>query len=97
MERAMAARARLGEDRFIDVYHRDFERDPFGELERIYGFLGFELRPRVRDEMVRWHEAHHAGAHGTHRYTAEQFGLSAAQVRSDYDFYIRHFDVPFED
>ncbi len=30
---------------------------------------------------------------GTHRYTAEQFGLSDAQIRSDYDFYIRHFDV----
>ena len=37
--------------------------------------------------------ANRSGAHGTHRYTAEQFGLSATQLRSDYDFYIRHFDV----
>ena len=36
------------------------------------------------------------GAHGTHRYTAEQFGLTTAQIRSDYDFYIRHFDVAVE-
>ena len=33
------------------------------------------------------------GASGTHRYTAEQFGLTTAQIRSDYDFYIRRFDV----
>ena len=43
-----------------------------------------------------WHEANRSGAHGTHRYTAEQFGLSAAQLRSDYDFYIRHFDIDVE-
>ena len=36
------------------------------------------------------------GAKGTHHYTAEQFGLSADQIRSDYDFYIRHFDVALE-
>lgn len=36
------------------------------------------------------------GAAGTHRYTPEEFGLSAAQIRSDYDFYIRHFDVALE-
>jgi hypothetical protein len=36
------------------------------------------------------------GAHGSHRYTAEQYGLTAAQIRCDYDFYIRQFDVPVE-
>ena len=46
--------------------------------------------------MRDWQEANRSGAHGTHRYTAEQFGLSAAQLRSDYDFYIRHFDVALE-
>jgi hypothetical protein len=36
------------------------------------------------------------GAAGSHRYTPEQFGLSAEQIRSDYDFYIRRFDVAVE-
>jgi hypothetical protein len=43
----------------------------------------------VRD----WHVANRTGTHGTHRYTAEQFGLTTAQLRSDFDFYIRHFDI----
>lgn len=96
MHQAMEARARLGNDRFIDVTQREIDRDPLSTLQRIYDFLGLELRPEVRAEVVRWGEANHSGAHGKHRYTAEQFGLSVEQIRSDYDFYIRHFDVPLE-
>ena len=56
-----------------------------------------ELTPEVRASLVDWQQANRSGAHGVHRYTPEQFGLSAAQLRSDYDFYIRHFDVDVED
>jgi Sulfotransferase family len=96
MENAIAARSRLGEDRFIDVHHRELNADPMGTLGRVYAFLGLELRPEVRQTLRDWQQANRAGAHGTHRYTAEQFGLSTAQLRSDYDFYIRHFDIAVE-
>ncbi len=33
---------------------------------------------------------------GTHHYTAEQFGLTDAQLRDDYRFYTDHFDVDTE-
>jgi hypothetical protein len=96
MENAIAARARLGEERFLDVYHRELNADPMGTLERVYAFLDLELRPEVRHVLAGWQQANRPGAHGTHRYTAEQFGLSQAQLRSDYGFYVRHFDVPVE-
>jgi len=96
-ERAIAARARIGEHRFLDIHHRDFQRDAFGTLDRVYGFLGLDLRPRVRDAMAQWHAANRSGAHGVHRYTAGQYGLSVPQLRSDFDPYIRRFDVPLED
>jgi hypothetical protein len=96
MENAIAARARLGGDRFLDVHHRELNADPMGTLERVYAFLGLELRPDVRQALRDWQQANRSGAHGAHRYTAEQFGLSAGQLRSDYDFYIRHFDVHVE-
>jgi Sulfotransferase family len=96
MENAIAARARLGEERFFDVHHRELNADPMGTLERVYAFLGLELRPDVRQALRDWQQANRSGAHGAHRYTAEQFGLSTAQLRSDYDFYIRHFDVHVE-
>jgi hypothetical protein len=96
VERAIAARSRLGEDRFLDVHHRDLIADPMGTVRGVYEFLGLELRPPVEQELRDWQEANRSGAHGTHRYTAEQFGLSTAQLRSDYDFYVRHFDVALE-
>jgi hypothetical protein len=97
VEHAIAARARIGEDRFLDVHHRDLIADPMGTVRRVYDFLGYELRPEVAQTLFDWQVANRSGAHGTHRYTAEQFGLTKAQLRSDYDFYIRHFDVTVED
>jgi hypothetical protein len=96
MENAIAARKRLGETRFLDVHHRELNADPMGALARIYAFLGLELRDEYRATLRAWQAANRSGAHGTHRYSAEQFGLSTDQIRSDYAFYIRHFDVAVE-
>ncbi|ADP79594.1 sulfotransferase family protein [Pseudofrankia inefficax] len=93
---AIDARKSLGEDRFLDVHHRELVADPKGTVRRIYAWLGFELTPAVERTILDWQQANRMGAAGTHRYTAEQFGLSTAQIRADYDFYIRHFDVAVE-
>ncbi len=93
VQRAMAARQRIGEDKFLDIHHRDFVADPFRSLDRIYAFLGRELRPAVRSRMAAWHSENRSGAHGSHHYTAEEFGLTASRIRSDFDFYIKRFDV----
>ena len=95
-ERAMAARQRLGEDRFLDVHHRQMVRDPMGTVRRIYEWLGYELTPDVEGDIGRWQVENRSGAHGTHRYTAEQYGLTDAQLRSDFDEYVRHFDIELE-
>lgn len=96
MENAIAARARLGEDRFFDVHHRELIADPMGTMRNVYDFLGLELRPSVEQALLDWQRNNRSGAHGTHRYTAEQFGLSVAQLRSDFEFYVSHFGVAIE-
>jgi hypothetical protein len=96
MQAAIDARARLGEDRFLDVHHRELAADPIGVARRVYAFLGLEPRPETEAVMRDWHAANRSGAHGTHRYTAEQFGLTADRLRDEFDFYIRHFDVDVE-
>jgi hypothetical protein len=96
MESAIADRARIGEERFFDVHHTELAADPRGTVERVYDWLGLELKPDVAEEIFAWQDANAVGAKGTHRYTAEQFGLSVEQIRSDYDFYIRRFDVAAE-
>ncbi|HET6950385.1 MAG TPA: sulfotransferase [Acidimicrobiales bacterium] len=96
MERAIEERARIGDDRFLDVHHRELVADPRGTIHCIYEWLGLELTAAVEEAIVAWQQANAMGAKGTHRYTAEQFGLSVGQIRSDYDFYIRRFDVALE-
>ena len=96
MEHAIEERARIGEDRFLDVYHRQLVADPKGTIRRIYEWLDLELTPTVERTILEWQEANRVGASGTHRYTAEQYGLRTDQIRSDYDFYIRRFDVALE-
>ncbi|MHB8463631.1 MAG: sulfotransferase family protein [Acidimicrobiales bacterium] len=95
-ERAMVARKRIGEHHFLDVHHRDFVADPFGTLEQIYDFVGLELHSDTRVRMEAWHARNRTGAHGSHRYTADQYGLSEAQLRADYGAYIERYGVPLE-
>ncbi len=96
MEHAIEERARIGEDRFLDVHHRDLVADPKGTIRGIYTWLDLELTPDVEQTIFDWQERNRMGAQGSHRYTAEQYGLSTNQIRSDYDFYIRHFDIAVE-
>jgi hypothetical protein len=96
VERSMAARSRIGEDRFLDVHHRQMVLDPMGTVKRIYEWLGYDLTPEVEADIARWQEDNRSGAHGTHRYTAEQYGLTDAQLRADFDEYVRHFDIELE-
>ncbi|MGV0791380.1 sulfotransferase family protein [Mycolicibacterium sp. XJ1819] len=96
MEQAIAQRARIGEDRFLDVAHRDLVADPKGVIRRVYDWLGLDLIPGVEQTILDWQADNAVGAKGIHRYTPEQFGLTAAQIRSDYDFYISRFDVALE-
>jgi hypothetical protein len=96
MAHAIEERACLGEHRFLDVQHRDLVADPRGTVRLVYEWLGLDLPDDVAKTIFAWQESHAMGADGSHRYTPEQFGLSADRIRSDYDFYIRHFDVPVE-
>jgi hypothetical protein len=96
MVHAIEERARVGEHRFLDVHHRDLVTDPRATVRRVYEWLGLELSEDMARMIFDWQEAHAMGTGGTHRYTPEQFGLSAEQIRADYDFYIRRFDVAVE-
>ena len=93
---AIAAREHLGEDRFLDVHHHELARDPLDTLRRVYDFLGMPWHNAVERSALAWQQRNPPGAHGQHHYTAEQFGLSAAQIRTEFDFYIERFGVTVE-
>jgi len=92
-QRRLGANARLAA---AGDAHRDLVRDPEGTLHRIYDWLGLELTGEVERSILAWQDENRMGAKGKHTYTPEQFGLTAEQIRADYDFYIRRFDVAVE-
>jgi hypothetical protein len=97
LERAMAFRARAGEERFADVYFAEQLVDPVGVIERAYAKLGIPFTERARERMAAWAETHQRGRHGAYSYRLEDFGLDAVGVRERFQPYIERFAVELED
>lgn len=95
--REIASRARVGHDRFFDVQHRSLNDDPIGTLRRIYAFLDRPFPDDLGGHVDAWVMENRSGAHGVHRYTLEQFGLSASRIRDEFAEYISAFDVPVDE
>ncbi|HEV8559736.1 MAG TPA: sulfotransferase [Actinophytocola sp.] len=72
--------------RFIDVNYQDLVGDPVAEAHRVMTALGFA--GAGDDQPFRDYLSHNRSQrHGTHSYTPEDFGLSAAQLADDFAFY----------
>lgn len=91
MEMALRARDRLGEDRFADVYNRDLVADPVATFERLYDRLGMSIDDALRARLEDYHRRNAKGAHGEHRYTAEEFGLSEDKINERFEEYLERF------
>jgi len=91
MRRAMAARDALGEERFVDVGQRQLEEDPVGTAERVYARAGLVLEGAVADAMRGWATRNRRGSRGAHRYSLEEFGLSAAEVTAMFGAYLERY------
>lgn len=89
----MASRERLGEDRFVDVYNVDVVRDPVATFEKLYAELGYELNEGLRAKLGDYHRRNAKGAHGSHDYSLEEFGLSDGIVRMAFSEYIDRFGL----
>jgi hypothetical protein len=91
MRRALAARATLGEHRFLDVGQPELEADPLGTVERVYDFAGVDLDARLRSAMASWAAGNRRGARGEHRYDGAAFGLTPADIRRAFAEYLDAF------
>jgi hypothetical protein len=81
-----------GDVRFVDLMD-----DPVGAIAGAYDAIGRELTEEHADAITRYVAAKPRGQHGTHRYTAEEWGFDAAALRADLADYMDRFAVPVED
>jgi hypothetical protein len=91
-----AVRAGGREAQVLDVVHGDFHRDPMGVVERIYAFIGMDLPEELRPRFAARIAARPELQHGPHRYTLEEFGLTAEGVREVFGDYTERFDMAEE-
>jgi hypothetical protein len=80
-------------ERDHDVHYADLMRDPIGTIEGIYAQFGMTLSSGAAAAMQAWIDSHPQREHGTHRYTAEEFGLSPDRLRRRFSFYSERFGI----
>lgn len=91
MDRGLAARAKIGEDRFIDIHNADVVERPVETFERIYAHLDMTLSKDLRQRLIDYSVRNAPGAFGAHRYSPEEYGLSAGHVREAFAEYLGRF------
>lgn len=85
-----AARARQDASRFFDVDYHEFVSDPIGTVEDIYRHFGMSLTDRTLENMRRLHAQSTSGrSKPDHRYSLEEFGLTAEEVDERFGDYLR--------
>jgi hypothetical protein len=91
MNIALRDRDKLGEDRFADVWNRDLIKDPIATFEKLYDRLGYTIDDAMRARLVDYQTRNAKGAHGAHKYTLEEYGLSEEQVNATFAEYNERF------
>ena len=71
-------------DRIVDVGFKDQMSDPVGTASRVLRELGI---PSDAGELEAYMARNRSERHGGHTYTAEDFGLSEAELEQDFAFY----------
>ena len=98
LDRSVDAREKgiVPAERVVDVQFRDFMSDQTGAIRSIYDRFGWELTPEVEERMLAFLDENPADKHGAHRYTFEDTGLDAGEVRERARRYVEYFDVAVE-
>ncbi len=74
-------------DRFMDVRFRDMLDEPSAQAVRVLAELGFAVTDADRSAFDAYLARNREQRHGTHSYTPEDFGLTAAGLARDFAFY----------
>jgi hypothetical protein len=80
MERALAYRAR-NETRFYDIHFRAMQRDPIGEVRKLYQWLGKPVTAEFEAGMVRWWQENAQNREPNLHPDPSTYGIDLSKVR----------------
>ncbi len=82
------------DDTVFDLQYAELMDDPVGSVEHIYHHFDMELDDLGRRRMATWMQENPQNRYGRHRYTLDQFGLSADELREEFAHYTTRYQVP---
>jgi hypothetical protein len=81
LERGMAAREAPAVDAaIVDLGYRDLVADPLGAVEQIYERFGLVMSSLHRERIKEFQAAGAGNGHGSHQYSADQFGIERSDL-----------------
>jgi hypothetical protein len=92
--RSNAFRDRHGEDAIFDIQYAAQIKDPLGTMRALYNRFDTPFTAEAQAGMEAMMAYNPQGKHGKHKYTLEEFGLSAKWVRDHFKDYTDRFSVP---
>ncbi len=92
--RSLASRERIPAAQLADVWFQDALGDPLGVVEKIYARFGIAFGAEARAALEQWLRDNRRDKRPPHEYTLEEFGMTEAQIRSDFAEYRRRFIEP---
>ena len=91
MDRFMAARERIGEDRFIDIDYRQVARQPLVEAQRVLERIGIPVDERIEAALAEFLAGNKREQRPAHDYSLERFGLNEATINDAFAAYRDRF------
>jgi Sulfotransferase family len=92
VDRGLAARDRMGEDRFVDVQVRDLVADPVATVAGIYEAVGWPFTAEAEAGVSGWWADNPPGKHGAHEPDPAAYGLDPDVLRHRFADYLERFD-----
>ncbi len=77
--------------RVYDVRYADLVSDPIGVVKGIYAHYGLEVTSELSDSLERYVKENPQHKHGKHKYSLEDFGLSASDIQRRFGDYAAEF------
>ena len=75
----------------LDLSYADIDEKPMEALRSVYGFLNLELTPDIEASISRWEQDKGRKQFARNKYSAEEFGLSDAQIHQAFAPYMERF------
>ena len=97
VDRPLAARRRIGDDRFFDLHYADLMRDPIAVMRSLYDWAGDDLTASTEQAMLDWLDAHPQDRHGVAPYSLDGSGVTRADLEPIFDEYLSVFDIELEE